>query len=236
METLANSSGPCLRSVRWMVFSDGPMSRMRKAGRLWRDEEARDAAATVLAPCRADCFVFEPRTWFGREAGLELELGAGRGDFIIARAAANPDCDFLAVELDTQVAQLMAVRAGRRGLANLRILRMDARSLVNLMLPARRLDACHIYFPDPWPKGRHVKHRLFTPYFAQSLTRVLAPDAPLHVATDVGDYAAAIFTMLEAAGFVRTALTTPGATATGFARKFIEEGREVYAATFVPPA
>lgn len=218
------------------VFFDGSMSRIRKAARLWRNEEARDAAARVLVPDRADCFVFEPRTWFGREAGLELEIGAGRGDFIIARALANPQCDFLAVELAAQAAQLMAVRAGRRGLTNLRILRMDARALVNLMLPARRLNACHIYFPDPWPKGRHVKHRLFTPYFAGSLTRVLAPDAPLHVATDVGDYAAAIFTMLEAAGFVRAALAVPGATATGFARKFIAAGRAVHAAAFLPPA
>ena len=208
---------------------------MRKAGRLWSNVEARDAAARVLVPPRADCFVFEPRTWFGRDAGLELELGAGRGDFIIERAADHPECDFLAVELDTQVAQLMAVRAGRRSLTNLRILRMDARPLVNLMLPEHGLDACHIYFPDPWPKGRHVKHRLFTAYFAQSLTRVLAHDAPLHVATDVADYAIAIFAMLEAVGFIRTARAVPGATATGFARKFIEAGRAVHAASFIPP-
>jgi len=209
---------------------------MRKAARLWRNQDARAAAARALAPCRAACLVFEPREWFGSAVGLELEIGAGRGDFIIERAAAKPECDFLAVELAAQVAQLMAVRAGRRGLTNLRILRMDARSLVNLMLPPRRLSACHIYFPDPWPKERHVKHRLFTPYFARSLTRVLAPTAPLHVATDVRDYACAIFAMLEDAGFVRTALAAPGATATGFARKFIEAGREVYAASFLPPA
>jgi tRNA (guanine-N(7)-)-methyltransferase len=208
---------------------------MRKAGRLWRNPEARAAAAQVMVPDRTDCFVFEPLTWFGREARLELEIGAGRGDFIVERAAANPECDFLAIESATQVAQLMAVRAGRRGVANLRVLRMDARSLVNLILPTRQLSACHIYFPDPWPKDRHVKHRLFTPYFAHSLRRVLAPDASLYVATDVGDYAVAIFAMLEAAGFMRTACAVPGATATGFARKFIEAGREIFAATFVLP-
>lgn len=210
------------------------MSRIRKAGRRLRNPDARAAAARVLASCAPDRFVFAPSEWFGREAALELEIGAGRGDFIIERAAAMPERDFLAVELATQVAHLMAVRAGRRGLTNLRVLRLDARSLINLMLPAGRLSACHIYFPDPWPKERHVKHRLFTPYFVGSLHRVMAPGAPLHVATDVRDYAAAIFAMLEAAGFVRTTLAVPGATATGFARKFIEAGREVYAATFLP--
>jgi tRNA (guanine-N7-)-methyltransferase len=205
---------------------------MRKAGRLWRNPDACAAVAAALIPCRTDYFVFEPLQWFGRDAALELEIGAGRGDFIIERAAAKAETDFLAVELATQVAQLMAVRAGRRGLPNLRILRMDARSLVNLMLPSGCLSACHIYFPDPWPKQRHVKHRLFTPYFARSLTRVLAPDAPLHVATDVRAYADEIFLMLEGAGFVRITVAAPGATATGFARKFIEAGREVYARSF----
>jgi len=211
------------------------MPRIRKAASIWRSDQAREAAARVLVPDRADCFVFDPEAWFGREAKLELEIGAGRGDFIIARAAANPDRNFLAVELATPVARLMGVRAGRRGLTNLRILRMDARTLVNLMLPGGRLDVCHIYFPDPWPKGRHSKHRLFTPYFASRLARVLAPSAPLYVATDVGDYAAAIYAMLEGAGFVRSTLPVPGASETGYAHKFIHSGRSVYAATFTLP-
>src|SRR5260370_34371235 len=100
-----------------------------------------------------------------------------------------PASDFLSIELGASVAQLMAVRAGRRGLTNLRALRMDARPLVNLMLAPRSLSACHIYFPDPWPKERHAKHRLFTPILAEGLARVLRPDAPLYVATDVRDYA-----------------------------------------------
>jgi tRNA (guanine-N7-)-methyltransferase len=126
----------------------------------------------------------------------------------------------------------MAVRAGRRSLTNLRVLRMDARPLINLMLAPRCLSACHIYFPDPWPKERHVKHRLFTPALVRGLTRVLRPDAPLYIATDVREYAAAIFPMVEGAGFVRSDSAVPGASATGFARKFIAAGRPVYAGAF----
>ncbi|MGH7836581.1 MAG: tRNA (guanine(46)-N(7))-methyltransferase TrmB [Candidatus Binataceae bacterium] len=212
------------------------MARMRKATRLWRDDEARAAAAPIMAEGRADYFAVDPRELFGREARLELELGAGRGDFILERAAAAPERDFLAVELAGTVAHLMAVRAGRRGLTNLRVLRMDARPLVHLMLAPRSVSACHIYFPDPWPKDRHAKHRLFTPDFVCGLVRVLVPGGPLYVATDVQDYARAIFSMLEAGSFVRTPIAVPGASLTGFARKFIAEGREIYAAAFVPPA
>ena len=205
---------------------------MRNAARLWRNDEALAAAARVIVPCAGPYFSVDPQALFGRDAPLELEIGAGRGDFIIDRAAAMPDRDFLAIDLAASVAQLMAVRAGRRGLTNLRVLRMDARPLVNLMLAPQSLSACHIYFPDPWPKERHVKHRLFTPALVRGLTRVLRPAAPLYIATDVREYAAAIFPMVEAAGFVRSDSAVPGAITTGFARKFIAAGRPVYAGAF----
>ncbi len=205
---------------------------MRKVARLWRDE-AIATAARVLVPSIGDYFTVEPSALFGREAPLELEIGAGRGDFIIERASAMPERNFLAIELAAAVAQLMAVRAGRLRLTNLRVLRMDARPLIHLMLEPRSLSACHIYFPDPWPKERQIKHRLFTPMLAQGLTRVLRSDAPLFIATDVRDYANAIFPMIEEAGFRRIEMPVPGATQTGFARKFIAEGREVYARAFV---
>lgn len=209
------------------------MARLRKASRGWRDDDARSAAARVMVPCDGIYFTIEPHRLFRRAAPLEIEIGAGRGDFIIERAAAAPERDFLAVELAGAVAQLMAVRADRRGLANLRVAHMDARPLANLMLPDRSAAAYHIYFPDPWPKERHLKHRLFTPVFATNLARTLADGAPLFIATDVAEYADAIFAMVEAAGFARVGISVPGASETGFARKFIAAGKPVYSGAFV---
>jgi len=209
------------------------MARLRKAGRIWRRPEAQSAAARVLYEGDGGLFAIDPVKLFEREGPLEVELGAGRGEFIVARAASFPEHNFLAVELAAAVARLLAVRAGRSGLENVRVVRMDARTLVNLMLPERSIRACHIYFPDPWPKQRHEKHRLFTPYFVASLGRTLAPGAPIYIATDVSDYAEAIFAMLEAGGFRREEIAVPGAEETGFAHKFIAEGRPVHAATFV---
>jgi tRNA (guanine-N7-)-methyltransferase len=208
------------------------MARMRKAGRWWSREDARSAAERVLFDGDGTFFHVCPAELFRCRAPLEIELGAGRGDFIIERAAAMPERNFLAVELAASVARLMAVRVGRRGLDNLRVLRMDARTLVNLMLPDGSVAVCHIYFPDPWPKERHAKHRLFTPRFAAGLRRVLAPGGELYVVTDVEEYAQQIFTIVEAAGFSRGSETAAQAAATGFGRKFVLQGRSIFGAAF----
>lgn len=190
------------------------------------------AARTQIA-CSGAIFSIDPEGLFERTAPLEIELGAGRGDFILARAAAMPERNFLAVELAATIAQLMAVRAGRTGLENLRVVRMDARTLVNLMLPAASVDAFHIYFPDPWPKERQLKHRLFTPWFVASLKCKLRPAATLFVATDVAEYARDIFAMLDECGFARLETAVPGAEQTGFARRFRAMGKPIYAGAFV---
>jgi tRNA (guanine-N7-)-methyltransferase len=208
------------------------MSRLRKGSRVWRGEEMT-AASRVLVACVAPVFTIEPGALFDRAAPLEIEIGAGRGDFILERAAKAPERNFLAVELAATIAQLMAVRAGRSGLNNLKVARMDARTLVNLMLPEASVDACHIYFPDPWPKERHIKHRLFTHWFAASLKRKLRPNAPLFVATDVAEYANEIFAMLGECGFVRTELAVPGAERTGFALRFRAAGKPIHAGAFI---
>jgi tRNA (guanine-N7-)-methyltransferase len=208
------------------------MSRLRKGSRVWRDNEVT-AAARVLVECAGPIFSIDPLKLFDRALPLEIELGAGRGDFILERAAATPERNFLAVELASTIAQLMAVRAGRSGLENLKIVRMDARTLVNLMLPEASVDAFHIYFPDPWPKERHIKHRLFTPWFAASLKRKLRPRAPLFIATDVAEYAQEIFALLDECGFARTEMPVPGADSTGFARRFHAAGKPIYSGAFV---
>ncbi len=211
------------------------MSRLRKGSRVWRDEEVA-TASRVLVECTGPVFMIEPEKLFARAAPFEIEIGAGRGDFILAHAAENTERNFLAVELAGTIAQLMAVRAGRSRLDNLKVVRMDARTLVNLMLPEASVDAFHIYFPDPWPKERHIKHRLFTHGFVASLKRKLRAHAPLFVATDVAEYAHDIFALLDECGFARTEIAVPGADSTGFARRFRAAGKPIYAGAFVADA
>jgi tRNA (guanine-N7-)-methyltransferase len=208
------------------------MARLRKAARIWRHPAAQTAARRVMISQDGPVFTIEPAKLFPRIAPLEVECGAGKGDFIIERAASMPDRDFLAVELAGSVARMLAVRAGRIELNNLIVLRADARTLVNLLMPDRSAAAYHIYFPDPWPKKRQAKHRLFTPWFVANLRRALAPEGRVFVATDVRDYAGEIFAMLELAGFARLDEPVPGAHRSGFGRKYAEAGRTVSSGTF----
>lgn len=209
------------------------MARLRKAGRVWRREEARAAARSVLIDHQDGYFTISPERIFERAATLEIEIGAGRGDFIVARAAEYPDRNFLAVELSDPVAKMLAVRCGAARLANLKVARMDARPLVNLMLSAQSVSRHHIYFPDPWPKERHHKHRLFTPCFAAGLRRTIAPGGEVRVATDVAEYADEIVRVLVAAGFRRAEGPVPGADKTAFGRKFVAIGKTTFAGKFV---
>lgn len=211
------------------------MARLRKAGRIWRKPEARFAASRVTVADDGTVFTVDPLAIFGREAPLEVELGAGRGEFIAGYAGRFPEHNFLAVEYAPAVARMLGVRCGRSCLGNLRVIRMDARTLVNLLLPDRAVSAYHIYFPDPWPKERQLKHRLFTPFFIANLRRTLNENGRVFIATDVADYAESILAMMESGGFSRTPEGVPGADCTGFARKFLAQQKAVYAGSFVAP-
>src|SRR5215467_7229834 len=208
------------------------MARLRKAAKIWRRPQSRTAAGCAEVESADGLFAVNPAAIFGSSAPLEIELGAGTGDFIIARAAEFPEHNFLAIESSGVVSRMLAVRCGRAALRNLRVLRMDARTLVNLMIGSESVSAYHVYFPDPWPKERHHKRRLFTPYLVASLERTLAPGGALHVATDVGDYAAEIFAMLDATTLVCSAEVVPGCAKSAFGRKVAAAGKAIYARTY----
>ncbi len=194
---------------------------------------AQSLARRVTIAQDAPVFTVEPAALFERAAAIEIELGAGKGDFIIERAASISERNFLAIELAGSVARMLAVRVGRSEAPNLRVLHANARAVVNLLLPDSSVAAYHVYFPDPWPKERHAKHRLFTPHFAASLRRTLcASGGRVFVATDVGDYAHDIFVTLEAAGFSRVDEPVPGAERSNFGRKYLKAGKRVFQGAF----
>lgn len=126
---------------------------------------------------------------FGREAPTILEIGFGMGETTEKIALAQPERNFLGVEVFNAGVGAMLRRIENSGLRNVRIIQHDAVEVVRDMIPPDSLAGVHIYFPDPWPKKRHHKRRLIQPPFVQLLASRIAPGGYLHCATDWQPYA-----------------------------------------------
>jgi tRNA (guanine-N7-)-methyltransferase len=135
---------------------------------------------------------------FGRRAPRVLEIGFGMGETTARIAAAQPDVDFLGLDVHAPGVGSLLKQAAGLGLANLRVVRHDAVEVVAAMIPEGSLAGVHVFFPDPWPKKRHHKRRLLKPAFVHALALRLAPGGYLHVATDWEDYAQEILATLAA--------------------------------------
>ncbi len=122
--------------------------------------------------------------YFGNDAPIEVDLGCGKGRFLLARAAAHPEVNFLGI--DRMLARIRRIdhRAARRGLENVRLLRIEGYYAVAHLMPAAAISTYYVFFPDPWPKKRHHDHRIFNPRFLDALHRSLVSGGRIHVATD----------------------------------------------------
>ena len=129
------------------------------------------------------------RSWFPHpERRLEVDLGCGKGRFLLAHAAKNPDTNFLGIDRMLRRIRKVDNRARRLDLSHIRLMRVEAYYAVAHLLPPAAVDAYYIFFPDPWPKARHEGHRLFNRLFLDALHRTLAEKGVAHVATDHWPY------------------------------------------------
>jgi tRNA (guanine-N7-)-methyltransferase len=155
------------------------------------------------------------------------------GDAVAAMAAADPDRDYLAVEVHTAgVANLLAL-VESRGLTNVRVVRGNALDLVRDQLAPDTVDAVHVYFPDPWPKTRHRKRRLIQPAHVALLRSRLVPGGVLHCATDSTGYALSMMEALRSDGQLVNAY--PGYAprpahrpVTKYEQRALDAGRQVF--------
>jgi tRNA (guanine-N7-)-methyltransferase len=125
---------------------------------------------------------------FPKPQPLEVELGCGDASFLVEWAQRHPEKNFIGVErLLGRIAKLD--RKGRRaGLKNLRGVRIESAYFLQYLLPPRSATAIHVYFPDPWPKKKHHKHRLINENFPTLARAALAPGGTLFLRTDDAPY------------------------------------------------
>ncbi|MDY0057075.1 MAG: tRNA (guanosine(46)-N7)-methyltransferase TrmB [Methyloversatilis sp.] len=135
---------------------------------------------------------------FGRTAPVVLEIGFGMGFTTAEIAAARPDTDFIGIEVHGPGVGNMFKLIAEQQLANVRVIQHDAVEVLRDMIPDGSLAGVHVYFPDPWPKKRHLKRRLIQSPLVAQLASKLAPGGYLHCATDIEDYGQQMLDVLSA--------------------------------------
>jgi tRNA (guanine-N7-)-methyltransferase len=190
----------------------------------------------------AHCPLPTPIDWpalFGNPHSVEVEVGMGKGLFLLTEAMARPEANFFGIEIVRKYQLYAATRYAIRKLPNIKTACADAKALLRDHVPAGSVSAVHVYFPDPWWKKRHKKRRVFTPEFAADAARVLKPGGRLHVATDVEEYFGVMTGIVRAmpafGELTAETSTAPVAEAgfqTNFERKARLKGTPVWRAVF----
>jgi len=126
-----------------------------------------------------------------------LEIGFGRGEFLLDLAERFPGTAFLGVEVSYKRVLKLARKLARTELTNVRLLEARAENVVRDLLPLESLDEAWINFSDPWPKARHEGRRLIQPAFISELVQCMKPGGRLHIATDDVPYAEQIAGVLR---------------------------------------
>ena len=173
---------------------------------------------------------------FGRNRPVHIEIGSGKGTFLLAEARAAPEVNFFGIEWANKYYRYAVDRIGRWGLANVRIIRTDAAFFLSEHVADSSVDCFCVYFPDPWPKKRHNKRRFVSmPNMAQML-RCLRTSGIIQIATDHADYFEQIKEVVNAnTDTLETIDFTPAAgardgelTGTNYERKYIKDKRDIY--------
>jgi tRNA (guanine-N7-)-methyltransferase len=132
-----------------------------------------------------------------RSGELLLEIGFGMGTSTAEIAKANPNKNYIAIEVHSPGVGNLIKLIQENDIFNLKIIQHDAVEVLNTMIKNDCLDGIHIFFPDPWPKKRHHKRRLIQESFLKLMAQKIKQSGYLHIATDWEDYALWIIDLLD---------------------------------------
>ena len=208
--------------------------RMRK--KKHGEERLAACGALLLTPPAEP--ITDPAALFGREGGVYLEIGCGKGDFACGMAQKHPECSFIAMEKVSDVLVLAAEKAIRMADTrpdNLRFIRGDARDLATWFAPDT-LSGIYLNFSDPWPKAGHAKRRLTHRGFLSTYFSLLRAGGTLAVKTDNAGLFAFTQEELAALGQAPEFITedlhasseAEGNVMTEYERSFSSQGMPIY--------
>ncbi|MBU1517627.1 MAG: tRNA (guanosine(46)-N7)-methyltransferase TrmB [Planctomycetes bacterium] len=177
---------------------------------------------------------------FGRSAPLHIEIGSGKGTFLVNQALAFPQINFLGIEWANKYYKYAVDRLGRRAVGNVRIMRTEAALFLSEYIGNKTVDCFHIYFPDPWPKRSHHKRRFVCAENITQMIRCLKKDGLINIATDHAGYFQwmqnefeGFAKKLKPVEFVKPAgAQNNELVGTNYERKYIKEKRNVFTLAF----
>lgn len=184
------TADPRQRAVRSFVLRQGRMTTAQ--ARAFDEHWSRYGLVVGDAPLDLDVL-------FGRCARRVLEIGFGNGEALCEAALAEPETDFIGIEVHGPGVGRLLKDAAAAGVGNLRVFQHDAVEVLDRAIGDGVIDEVRLFFPDPWPKKKHHKRRLVQPAFAARARRVLVPGGRLHLATDWPNYAEHMLEVMEAA-------------------------------------
>ena len=185
-----------------------------------------------------------PKPWnveklFGRVAPVELEIGSGKGMFIMKASGLAPQHNFLGIEISTKYARFSAARLIQQNRTNAMMVCGDAALVLQEAIPENTLSAVHVYFPDPWWKRAHRKRRILRAEVLQLIESRLMPEGALHFWTDVEEYFTSTLDLLAKTTALQGPFEVPEQQAenemdyrTHFERRTRLHGERVYRAVF----
>jgi tRNA (guanine-N7-)-methyltransferase len=163
---------------------------------------------------------------FAQTQPMEVELGCGDASFLVEYARQNPGINFIGIERLLGRLQKLHRKGSRLALQNLRGLRIESAYFLQYLLPPQSAQALHVYFPDPWPKKKHRRHRLINEKFPALAETVLKPGGAVYLRTDDTDYFEQMNEVFAASrGFAK--IETPDSLVqitTDFEREFNAQG------------
>ena len=197
-----------------------------------------------LKPPLQSSAIHKPANWldlldwrevFAKIRPLEIDIGCGKGNFLAWAAGARPQHNFLGVERQLKRLRKVDKKVVRLGLTNVRLLRVEAGYFVSKLVPPNSVSVYHIYFPDPWPKRRHHRRRLFNESFVAGLHRTLVRGGVVNLATDDADYFQQVEKAVVQSGEfdVRPPEVLPDAARTEFEKIFLATGKTIYRSRYV---
>jgi len=170
---------------------------------------------------------------FGNDRPVVLEIGSGKGRFLIASATERPDANFIGIEKSLHYHRVIEARVRKRALGNVRLINHDAFLVLQKMLPDASIAEVHIYFPDPWPRPREQKRRIIRDEVLTEIRRVLIGGGSGIYVTDHREYFETAAPRI--ARFFASEARVPGSDdlpRTNYEAKYRHEGREIYEVRF----